>query len=246
MPFASSNAIRHDGRHIPYRVVHRPAVTRRIHLELDAEGGLQVVAPRRMSPGHVQKSLQRSAARVARFLAEARSRQADLGDLEYADGEEHLYLGRRYPLRVEQRPGQRARIDWNGRAIHIRAPRPERERVRDLLERWYRRQARDHFGQRLEAILGQASWTPARDPSLRLRRMKRTWGNCSVSGRITLNTLLVRAPEHLVDYVIAHEICHLREHHHGPAFYALQQRLYPAWREARDELRARGHLFLHR
>ena len=80
---------------------------------------------------------------------------------------------------------------------------------------------------------------------MRLRLMKRTWGNCSASGLITLNPHLVKAPPELVDYVIAHEVCHLREHNHGKAFYALQDRLHPNWREARDRLKKQGHRYLH-
>ena len=80
---------------------------------------------------------------------------------------------------------------------------------------------------------------------MRLRRMKRTWGSCSSQGLITLNPHLVKAPPVCIDYVIAHEICHLREHNHGKAFYALQEQLFPGWRAAKELLAARGHIFLH-
>jgi predicted metal-dependent hydrolase len=80
---------------------------------------------------------------------------------------------------------------------------------------------------------------------MRLRLMKRTWGSCSVSGVITLNPHLVKAPPECIDYVVAHEICHLREHNHGKAFYALQQQLYPGWKAAKDKLQRQAHVFLH-
>jgi len=79
---------------------------------------------------------------------------------------------------------------------------------------------------------------------LKLRKMKRTWGNCSSKGVIKLNTHLVKAPLQLVDAVIAHELCHLREMNHGRAFYALLQDLNPNWREDRRRLRSEGGIYL--
>lgn len=81
-------------------------------------------------------------------------------------------------------------------------------------------------------------------PAMRLRWMKRTWGSCSASGVITLNPHLVKAPPACIDYVIAHEVCHLEEHNHGKAFYALQERLCPDWRESKAALAAKSHLYL--
>ena len=67
--------------------------------------------------------------------------------------------------------------------------------------------------------------------------MKRTTGSCSRSGLITMNPHMVKAPPFLVDYVIAHEVCHLQEHNHGPGFYRLMSELYPQWKAARAQLR---------
>jgi predicted metal-dependent hydrolase len=56
---------------------------------------------------------------------------------------------------------------------------------------------------------------------------------------------LMKAPPQCIDYVIAHEICHLKEHNHGKGFYSLQDQLYPDWREAKAHLRDKGHIYLH-
>jgi predicted metal-dependent hydrolase len=74
--------------------------------------------------------------------------------------------------------------------------------------------------------------------------MKRSWGTCSVSGLITLNPLLIKAPPQYVDYVIAHEMCHLLEHNHGPRFYRLLEKLIPNWEILRSALNERSHNYL--
>lgn len=234
-----------DGVPIEYEIVHRPAVTRRIHLEIDEAGGLRVVAPRRMSKRAIQSSLQQMAGHVARFLARARSHQQELPTFRYVSGELHHFLGQELPLDVTESPGTRARVDLTGGVIRMQLPRADIDTAHDALTRWYRRQAQAHFSERLEAWSRLAEWTGGRVPEMRLRLMKRTWGSCSSRGVITFNPHLVKAPARCIDYVVAHEVCHLREHNHGKAFYTLQDRIFPAWREARAHLDQKGHIYLH-
>ena len=230
---------------IDYEIRHRPAVTRRIHLEINGDGDLRVIVPRRMNRRAIQETLQQRANHVARFLVRARSRQRDLPAYQYTNGEEHLFMGRPYPLEILEQHGGRGSVGLVGERIRVLVPRSSEHRVGSKLESWYRQRAQQHFEQRLIVYNQAAPWTEGPPPPMRLRRMKRTWGSCSSKGVITLNPHLVKAPPECIDYVIAHEVCHLREHNHGRAFYALQQQLYPAWRESKARLTNKGHIFLH-
>lgn len=237
--------IRHQGRRISYEIAHRPRVKRRLHLELNERGLLRVVAPRRLSTRDIHSTLQGSAEFVARFIDEARARRAKEPRLRYVNGERHRLFGRRYPLDIRVVEGARRRVCWMSDRIRLQFPeRPTPHEVRTLLLEAYRRRALEDFEQRLRRLSAQAPWTRRKRPRLRLRRMKASWGTCSVDGVITLNPLLIRAPERCIDYVVAHEICHLREHNHGPRFYALQEALYPGWERARRHLRDHADIYL--
>jgi len=237
--------LRLDGQVIDYEVARRARVTRRIHLEVAEHGGLRVVAPRRMSQRDIHHTLLSNPLYVSRFLDRARSFLAQLSPLRYVDGERHLLLGRRYPLHIRVRNGARRCVEWSGGPIRVVAPEvPDAETVRKMVLDWYRLQALQDFAERLEAISAEAPWVRRRSPPMRLRRMKASWGTCSADGIITLNPLLLRAPAYCVDYVIAHEVCHLRQHNHGPRFYALQDQLFPAWRKARQHLSDKGHIYM--
>jgi predicted metal-dependent hydrolase len=70
-----------------------------------------------------------------------------------------------------------------------------------------------------------------------IRTMKRRWGSCSTRGKITLSTELIKLPDLYIEYVIVHELCHLRHHNHGAGYYKLLSELFPEWRFVRKELR---------
>ena len=71
-----------------------------------------------------------------------------------------------------------------------------------------------------------------------IRSMKRRWGSCSNKGKITLSTELIKLDDTFIEYVIIHELCHLKHHNHGSKFYELLSELYPDWRKARKEMKA--------
>jgi predicted metal-dependent hydrolase len=70
-----------------------------------------------------------------------------------------------------------------------------------------------------------------------IRTMKRRWGSCSGKGIITLSTELIKLDDLYIEYVITHELCHLKQHNHGPEFYKLLSGLFPDWKSVRKELR---------
>jgi hypothetical protein len=66
--------------------------------------------------------------------------------------------------------------------------------------------------------------------------MKKRWGSLSHNGLLTLNTDLIRAPKACIDYVITHELCHLKHHNHGPNFYRLLEKMMPDWERRKTQL----------
>jgi len=73
-------------------------------------------------------------------------------------------------------------------------------------------------------------------PKLSIKRMKTRWGSLSDKGTVTLNTDLIRAPKECIDYVVTHELCHLKYHDHSPEFYALLDSIIPGWKKVKDRL----------
>jgi predicted metal-dependent hydrolase len=79
---------------------------------------------------------------------------------------------------------------------------------------------------------------------MKLVPMEHQWGSCSPAGSINLNPALIRAPRHCIDYVLLHEICHLKEHNHSKRFYALLEMHSPQWVDTKAELDQLAELLL--
>jgi predicted metal-dependent hydrolase len=225
-----------------YTITHRSRVKKRLHMEIDEHGGLVVVAPGHWTKAHIRATLSQNSSRVERFLARARKQQ--FAPLLYVQGEAHFYLGTRYPLKTGAIPGRKNKVVFTGQEIRVESRQAEAGNIQSLLQAWYRQQAMHVFGERLQLISSRASWAKNRSIPLKLRKMKRTWGNCSSRGVIKLNTHLIKAPLPVIDSVIAHELCHLEEMNHSRAFYTLLEALNPDWRQDRAWLRSEGHIYL--
>lgn len=154
---------------------------------------------------------------------------------EYVSGESHYYLGRQYLLKVNVEPSAVQSVKLYRGKLEVSVRERNAERIKSLLEGWYKGKAKEVFKSRLEAIMAQAIWVE-KAPELRILTMQTQWGSCSPNGRITLNPLLVKAPRECIDYVILHELCHIAEHNHSERFYRLLSQVMPKWEKTKSKL----------
>lgn len=227
---------------VEYTIKRRTRVKKRLHMELDEDGGLVIVAPGHWPRAFIRETLAQNNAGVARFLARARKRHTSV--LKYIDGEHHLYLGKPYALSIQHVSAGQNHITLTGGEIRINTSILRPEKIQTSLHNWYLQQAITVLSARLQAMTRRAPWVANKEIRLKLRRMKRTWGSCSSTAVIKLNTHLIKAPLPVIDSVIAHELCHLEEMNHGKVFYNLLESLNPHWRRDRQRLRSDAHLYL--
>ena len=152
----------------------------------------------------------------------------------YVGGESHLYLGRKYRLRISRAETCRVLLK-NGR-FYIESPRTSREQTRKLLEAWYHQKASVCFPDVLQICWKQFKRHGIAKPELKIRRMKTRWGSMSRNGGLTLNLDLIKAPKQCIEYVVMHELCHLIHHHHGREFYQLLEESMPDWAQRKHKL----------
>ena len=150
-------------------------------------------------------------------------------------GMELPLLGRLRPVQVVS--GGRRGVTLTPAGFVVSSATSESGELHRIVSRWYHRRAVTVFSHRMNVVRRDRRIAALGDPgALKVRRMRRRWGSCFLDGRINLNTELLGEPIALIDYVIIHELCHLREHNHSPRFYRLMDEALPDWREYRIQL----------
>lgn len=169
---------------------------------------------------------------------DARARLRHVSPREYVSGEQVLHLGRRYVLKVIVEPASPGGAKLVANRLEVRLPDPNPTAVRTLVRLWRFARARSYFRKRIEALSKTLPWV-SEPPQFELREMARRWGNCAPVGRIVLNPNLVKAPRDAIDYVLVHELAHLKHHNHGAEFTRLLDGAMPDWRENKARLDAK-------
>ena len=159
-----------------------------------------------------------------------------LSQRQYVSGETYRYLGRQYRLKVTEGNDGRVKLLYGYLSIEANDP-ENRLRVKTLLQQWYRLIAREVFSERYEFCAQQAvKLGIEHHQGIQLRFMPKRWGSCTGQGNIILNPELIAAPKDCIDYVITHELCHLKERNHSQAFYKLLTSVMKDWELRRKRL----------
>ena len=225
-----------QGQHEPYRL--QRSARRTLGLLIDAQG-LQVRAPLRTPQQAIDALLHDKAAWVLRKLAhvQAQEQQREQGRLQWHDGATLPYLGQ--PLRLALQPGPRATAqlghDAQGAHLQLALPAPATATaIRAATLAWFGRQARHDFSQRLThfAPLLGVQWR-----SLRLSSARTRWGSARSDGAIALNWRLLHYAPPVIDYVVVHELAHLRVMDHSPRFWGTVATVVPDYPVLRHALR---------
>jgi predicted metal-dependent hydrolase len=201
-------------------------------------GVVRVRAPIGSDMAFVRGSVQARAEWIARHVARLAGMRP-VRMLAYVQGEKHALLGREYVLDIRPpEAGCPRGVRLEGESIVVRLRDADPGRVRRALDAWYLDQSRAVFARVLRELWPRvAGYGAARVAGLKVRAMTSRWGTCSRAGVITLNRHLVRAPLVCVEYVAAHELCHLLHFGHGADFKALLTAVMPDWKRRRALLR---------
>jgi predicted metal-dependent hydrolase len=219
-----------NGEQIAYHLERR--ARRTVGLKI-THLGLVVHAPNRLSQSQLNEMLMSKIAWIQSKL------QAQLDNppevFEWKDGATLLLLGNEITLSVAPDTVSRA-IDYTPGLLHLALPTPNNSAsVAKKVLQWYRKQALTDFSRRL-ALLAAKLGVPT--PTLFLSNARSRWGSCNSKQEIRLNWRLLQAPPHIINYVVAHELAHLKEMNHSAKFWATVEKIYPDYKMAEKELKA--------
>jgi predicted metal-dependent hydrolase len=202
-----------------------------IGLRIDANG-LTVHIPKRVPQRSVENLLQEKSDWITRKLAEWHDRPTSI---EWQDGAALRYLGQDIQLCLRVDARNRA-MEFDGARLYLGLPNPDDDAtVQRKVAQWYRKQALTDFTRRIELLAAKLG---VLTPPMFLSNARTRWGSCNSRGEIRLHWRLIQAPPHIIHYVVAHELAHLKEMNHSPKFWAWVEKLCPGYTSARQELKA--------
>ena len=234
-PAVSRHQFPLDGIAIEY-TLKRSRRRRTISLMVD-EAGLRVGAPWRASQSRIDALLGAHARWIARKLDEWHARRPR--PFTWQSGATVMALGEPLTLAVDTASGI-TRRDGNrlcvgvGIAAGVAAGADDPDTLARHVVAWLRNSAQSWFEQRAAHF---ARVLDVRTPTIRLSNARTRWGTCYPDGRVHLNWRLIQAPPALIDYVVVHELAHLREPNHSPRFWRWVESVLPDYRERRQALR---------
>ena len=196
---------------------------------MDRTAELVVHAPESASLAELERWTRKKLLWVHQKLALKQELAPKTHEPEYVSGESFQYLGRGYQLRLVDK--QTAPLEFDGRRFNLR--KDARPVAGEHFRRWYIQTGSPWITKRTTLLVRKAGAEPSR---IEVRDLGFRWGSCGSRGAVLLNWRLLQLPVRLADYVICHELVHLREPHHGPSFWALLESVQPDWRERQQEL----------
>jgi len=232
---AGHRRIHLDHLSLDYRLVRSKRKT--IGFLIDDEG-LRVSAPRWITINEIELAITSKQQWIFRKINEQRERSVRRLQpaMVWRDGATLPYLGDEITLRVADSGNlSGAYFDEQARELHLSLPSPASEQqLKDRVQGWLQNEAKRVFAERLTIY---AEKLGVCYKSFALSSASTQWGSCTADGKIRLNWRLMHFALPNIDYVVTHELCHLREMNHGPQFWATVQSVFPEFEQARKTLR---------
>jgi predicted metal-dependent hydrolase len=204
---------------------------RTIALIVERDGSFTVRAPMRAPHAAIETFIQQKADWITRTRERMKPIEPTLAK-QYTDGEKFLLLGSSFDLKL---------VGFQKHSLHFdngfTLSRAAQAKGEQLFTRWYKIHALEIITERVKQYAQQYNFTPKQ---IKISSAKTRWGSCSANGTLNFTWRLVMAPLAVIDYVVVHELAHLRVKNHSSKFWQLVESIYPEYKKQRKWLRENG------
>ena len=224
--------IAYGDEEIQYEVLYSPG-RRTLGIEVLPDQRVIVRAPPQATLPLIAERLYKRARWISRQMEQFAQYSPRTPARQYLGGETHLYLGRQYRLVLTRAAYPAVKLSRG--ELHLALPDPNSaDAVKAMLQEWYRSRARQVFAEVLAKSM--QLFPRMKQPRLVIRALSTRWGSLSARGTMTLNQDLIRAPRQCIEYVITHELCHMKHRNHDSRFFKLLATQMPDWEKRKKRL----------
>ncbi len=224
-----------ENKQIKYKIIY--SGRRSLAISVGPEKGVIVRAPYRTSIKTIENLVNAKTPWIKKHLENYRS-SVNINNIKtYFDGSVTLLHGKEHRINIIESNKYFVKLNGENNIVIGLKNISDKEIVGIMLEKWYKTIAEEIFRKRFGEVLLKYKAYDFNPAGFAVKILKRRWGSCSSKGKITISSELVKLDDIYLEYVILHELCHLRHHNHGKEFYELLSRVFPDWKKRRSELR---------
>ena len=209
-------------------------------LSLTVTPDLRIIlkCPERVDSERIETFLKKKWFWLEKQLSFFKKYQRKIYEKEYVSGEGYLYLGRQYKLVVKKGKEDRVVLSKGQLLVQTTRDVSDSRRNKNLIDTWYAEKTNIIFQDRFTEMISRFDYKNI--PKLSIREMKRRWGSFLNQDRIFLNPKLIHTSKDCIDYVIVHELCHMRYKNHDKKFFTFLEHKYPKWEKVKEKLETIG------
>ncbi len=202
-----------------------------IYLTFDNEGNLVI-----KSPKVTQQKIEKLLLKKSSWINNAREKiqQKKGKSLDFSSDLELYFMGKVYPLTLVQHRKKRTQLDFDGKEFTLFYHTYDEKLFQTHFDRFYKAEAQKHIPSHVEFWAEKMRLSPT---NLRFRKTKRQWGSCSGKNVLSFNTMMMKLPHDVIQYIIVHELAHIKLKHHQKAFWQLVEHYVPDYRAQVAELK---------
>ena len=214
-----------------YQLIRSKKRRKTISLHVKEDGRIIVYAPNRTPNWEIEKFVERKQGWISDRLSE-KERIPRPAEKKFLPGEEFLYLGESFPLQIEDDPHQRQplKLSFGEFILNKRCT----EKAKDFFIGWYKKEARQRLSERMDYYSNRLQLFPK---GIKITSAQSRWGSCSRDNQLCFCWRIIMAPLGVLDYVLIHELAHIKEKNHSIRFWSYLESILPDYKKHRRWLR---------
>jgi predicted metal-dependent hydrolase len=219
-----------------YYLIRSKKRRKTISLHIKEDGRIVIYTPYHTPKWEIEKFIRERQSWIVGKISETEKRIKE-GEKTFLPGERFLYLGEWYPLEMQESTNKESplRLVFGKFILN----RDRIEEARDLFSQWYKREAKERIGERVDYYSNRFQLFPQ---GIKITSARSRWGSCSRDNRLSFSWRIMMASLAVIDYILIHELAHIREKNHSKKFWAYVESVLPDYKKHRHWLRENGHL----
>lgn len=212
-----------------------------ISIKISNGGNITVISPYKISEFTINNIIKKKEAWIVKKVWEIKNREDRKNAIEFKNSEKLLYKGSYYPINILEDMTYNCEVNFVNSAIEIKlntlVQGSNRSKIIEAaLKKWYRDRCEEVVKLRAAYYSKILGLYPAK-LTVKCKAQITLWGSCSSKGSINFNNRLILAPEKVIDYIVVHELCHLKYMNHSKEFYGLLKNTIPDYKNCKNYLK---------